>query len=366
MMKKRFTVPLTATVLLILAVPLFGAEADGVPRTAAGRPDLTGNYDVSTLTPLSRPTEFGDNLELTPEEAKAIMDTAHERVLARSKNRGPVSEAPPEGGAPPIGIGEEFRETSGAGNVGGYNNFWTNRGTAVYTIDGKFRTSIIVDPKNGRTPPMTEAAAARRAARFSRFRPNEGTPWWLEVDGPGPYDGPESLGIAERCILGFTGAAPTLPSLYNNHKRIVQSEDYVMILIEMVHDARIVRLNSEHPPADVKKWLGDSIGWWEGDTLVVDTTNYHPQSRPRGGSQNAHVVERFTRLEDGNLLYSFTMEDDTVWTAPWTGEYLWRATESKVYEYACHEGNYSMGNILRGARLLESEVIEKAESSGGD
>jgi hypothetical protein len=213
---------------------------------------------------------------------------------------------------------------------------------------------------------MTEAAAARRAARFSRFRPNEGTPWWLEVDGPGPYDGPESLGIAERCILGFTGAAPTLPSLYNNHKRIVQSEDYVMILIEMVHDARIVRLNSEHPPADVKKWLGDSIGWWEGDTLVVDTTNYHPQSRPRGGSQNAHVVERFTRLEDGNLLYSFTMEDDTVWTAPWTGEYLWRATESKVYEYACHEGNYSMGNILRGARLLESEVIEKAESSGGD
>ena len=187
---------------------------------------------------------------------------------------------------------------------------------------------------------------------------NDGTAWWLEVDGRGPYDGPEMLGIAERCILGFTGAVPTFPSLYNNYKSIVQTEDYVMILIEMVHDARIVRMNSEHPGPGVKRWLGDSIGWWEDDTLVVDTTNFHPEASIRGGSENLHVVERFTMLADGNLLYRFTVEDDTVWTAPWTGEYIWRASDDRVYEYACHEGNYAMGNVLRGARLLEKEAQE--------
>jgi hypothetical protein len=131
----------------------------------------------------------------------------------------------------------------------------------------------------------------------------------------------------------------------------------------MVHDARIVRMNSSHPPAEVKKWLGDSIGWWEGDTLVVDTTNFHPQTRLRGGTENTHVVERFTRKADGNLLYRFTMEDDATWTEPWSGEYIWRSSDSRLYEYACHEGNYAMGNIMRGARLLESEAGEKALSS---
>ena len=160
------------------------------------------------------------------------------------------------------------------------------------------------------------------------------------------------LGIAERCILGFTGAAPTFPSLYNNFKRIVQTDAYVMIEIEMVHDARIVRMNSEHPPAEIRKWLGDSIGQWEGDTLVVDTTNFHPQSGVRGGSENAHVVERFTKLASGDVLYQFTVDDPSVWVAPWSGEYVWRASDERIWEYACHEGNYAMGNILRGARLL--------------
>ena len=144
--------------------------------------------------------------------------------------------------------------------------------------------------------------------------------------------------------------------MYNNFKRIVQTEDYVMILIEMVHDARIVRMNAKHPPQNDKRWLGDSIGWWEGDTLVVETTNFHPMAAMRGGSENMKVVERFSREEDGNLLYRFTVEDDTVWTAPFTGEYLWRPSEDRVYEYACHEGNYAMGGILRGARLLEQEA----------
>jgi hypothetical protein len=139
-----------------------------------------------------------------------------------------------------------------------------------------------------------------------------------------------------------------------------------MILIEMVHDARVVRMNSEHPPADARKWLGDSIGWWEGDALVIETTNFHPQSsQGRGGSENLTVIERFTRLENGQVLYRFTVDDPTVWTAPWTGEYVWRATEGRVYEYACHEGNYSFGNIMRGARLLEREALETGESGGG-
>ena len=161
--------------------------------------------------------------------------------------------------------------------MGGYNAFWIDRGTDALTVDGKFRTSIIVDPKNGQMPPMTPKAQERRDKLFAGFRrENDGTAWWIDQEGPGPYDNMEQRGNAERCLLGFTGAAPTFPSLYNNYKTIVQTEDHVMILIEMVHDARIVRMNSEHPPVDETKWLGDSIGWWEGDTLVIDTTNFRP------------------------------------------------------------------------------------------
>jgi len=358
MMKKQVDILLSAIVLLIVAVPVLGAEGDRVRRTANGHPDFSGSYDVATLTPLQRPQEFGDNLFLTREEAARIESEEAAVISSRSQNSEPDREAPPAGGD---------GSTGGAGNVGGYNTFWIDRGSDAFAVDGRFRTSILIDPPNGRLPPMTEEAARNAAARRALRRPNDGTPWWLELDGPGPYDGPESLGISERCILGFTGATPTFPSLYNNYKSIVQTEDHVMILIEMVHDARIVRMNSAHPPASVGKWLGDSIGRWEGDTLVVDTTNFLPQSRPgRGGSQNAHVVERFSRLPDGNLLYRFTVEDDTVWTAPWTGEYVWQASEGRVYEYACHEGNYSMGGTLRGARLLESEAMEKSGSSAID
>jgi hypothetical protein len=345
-----------------VAAALAGAA---VASEAGGRPDFSGTYDVSTLTPFQRPEEFGDNLELTPEQATRIVAENRRQVEERDRNRGPATSAPPAGGAPPIGIGDEFRESSGAGNVGGYNNFWVDPGSDVFMIDGRFRTSILVDPPNGRMPAMTPAALENAMKRRELRRPNDGSAWWVTHDGPGPYDGPESLGISERCILGFTGATPTFPSLYNNFKRIVQTDDHVMILIEMVHDARIVRMNSEHPPADVRKWLGDSIGWWEGDTLVVDTTNFHPDGGAgRGGSENTHVVERFSQLPDGNLLYRFTVEDPGVWTAPWSGEYVWRSSDEKVYEYACHEGNYAMEGILKGARLLESEALE--DTGAGD
>ena len=179
-------------------------------------------------------------------------------------------------------------------------------------------------------------------------------------------DGPEDRGVGVRCILGFNSGPPMMPSGYNNNMQLFQTPDHVVVLTEMVHDARVVRLDSEHPPAEVKSWLGDSIGWWEGDTLVVDTTNFHPEAVLRGGSEKMHVVERFSKLENGDVLYRFTVEDETSWTAPFSGEYVWRASDERVYEYACHEGNYSMGNILRGARLLESETLAKTSTTGNE
>ena len=337
---------------IALTVPLSAQE---VPRTASGKPDLSGHYDVSTLTPLQRPPEFGDNLYLTPQKAAELVEKEKELMEVADGESDPNREAPPVGGAAPVG--SEDREALGAGNVGGYNAFWIDRGDEALTVDGEFRTSIITDPKNGRFPPMTPEAQQAMAERFKLFRPNDGTAWWVDLDGPGPYDGPESLPMSERCMLGFTGAAPTFPSLYNNYKKIVQGEDHVMILMEMVHDARVVRMGSEHPGPEVKKWLGDSIGWWEGDTLVVETTNFAPDSAGFfGGTENRRVVERFSPMGNGDLLYRFTVEDDTTWTEPWSGEYIWRSSPNKIYEYACHEGNYSMGGTLRGARLLESEA----------
>ncbi len=354
-MLRTLTTLLTAGLALLFSVAAIGE----IPRTDAGLPDLSGTYDAATLTPLVRPDEFGDNLYLTKEEADKIAETERLTIAEGSQDSDPTREAPPGGGDGSPGA---------AGNVGGYNSFWIDRGTDSLTVDGKFRTSIIVDPKNGQMPPMTPDAQKRRAALFAGFaRGNDGTAWWLDQEGPGPYDNIDLLNSAERCLLGFTGAAPTFPSLYNNYKTIVQTEDHVMILIEMVHDARIVRLNAEHAPADETKWLGDSIGWWEGDTLVIDTTNFRPGAGGfRGGSENLHVVERLSRTEDGHVLYNFTMEDDTVWTSPWTGEYLWKASEGKLYEYACHEGNYALGNIMRGARILEQDILNPSQSGGSE
>ena len=351
---RKFNTLLITGFVVALAAALV-AEA-GIKRTASGKPDFSGTYDVATLTPLERPEEFGDNLYLTRDEADEIVKRQQDRVSERSQVSDPNREAPPDGGDGSPGA---------AGNVGGYNNFWLDVGTDTFSVGGKFRTSIIVEPKNGRMPSMTDMGTARLAKLFAGFRrENDGTAWWLDQEGPGPYDNMEQRHTAERCLLGFTGAAPTFPSAYNNFKRIVQTDDHVMILIEMVHDARIVRMNSEHVPANEKKWLGDSIGWWEEDTLVVDTTNFHPLAGRRGSSPENHVVERFTMQDDGNILYRFTVDDPSIWKESWTGEYIWKADEGRVYEYACHEGNYSFGNIMRGARILERDLLAgESESS---
>ena len=343
-------------------IPVLLLIAASLPSVAA-KPDFSGVYDVATLTPFQRPKEFGDNLFLTKKQASAITDEAAAAAKERDRNLGPTKGAPPVGGAAPIGADEGARETSGAGNVGGYNNFWVDAGTDVFSVDGKFRTSIITEPKNGRMPSLTPQAMKIAMERRKFYKPNDGSAWWVNLEGAGHYDGPESLATSERCIIGFTGATPTFPSLYNNFKRIVQTPGHVMILLEMVHDARIVRMNSEHRPAALQHWLGDSIGWWEGDTLVVDTINFHPLSRQaRGGSTNMHVIEKFSQMNDGNVLYSFTVDDPSVWAQAWSGEYVWRKSDDRVYEYACHEGNYSMEGILKGARILESEAPGVVES----
>ena len=341
-----------------------------MPRTASGHPDLSGNYDSGTLTPLTRPAAFGDKLYMTVEEADKLAKEEQELLARAAATSDPNRDAPKLGGAAPFNAPDQQRSEFGAGNVGGYNAFWIDRGSDAFTVDGKFRTSIIYEPKNGRQPAMTPKGMQKMMSGFASFvYENDGTASWLDKPGPGPFDGPESLALAERCILGFSAGPPMLPGLYNNFKRIVQTDTHVMILMEMVHDARVVRLDSKHIPADQRQWLGDSIGWWEGDTLVVDTTNFREETGLYGGDENLHLVEKFTRQPDGNLLYDFTVTDPTAWTAPWSGEYTWKASTERVYEYACHEGNYAMGNILRGARLLEKEykgkgAAAKTESGG--
>ena len=348
----------TFVVLVAFAAPAAAAGDEDIPRTASGRPDFSGHYDVATLTPLARPQAFGNKLFLTRDEAEQRVKQAALYRAATSQASDPDREAPPDGGDGSPGA---------AGNVGGYNSFWIDNGTDVFAVDGKFRTSIITDPKNGRHPPVTDAAKERRAARRGFWRANTGEAWWLERDGVGPYDDPELRPLAERCLLGFSSTAgpPMLPALYNNLKRIVQTEHHVMILIEMVHDARVVRIGGEHVPAGERRWLGDSIGRWEGDTLVIETTNFGDRTGLSGGTRDLRTVERFSAVDKDSLLYRFTVEDPNTWTESWSGEYVWPRTDTLLYEYACHEGNYALGNIMRGARLLEREAMAKAAHSSG-
>ena len=363
-MRDRITMCLGVLAVVCLALaPAAAAQNGDIPRTASGHPDLSGTYDVSTLTPMQRRSEFGDKQVLTEEEAAEIAQTALERDIRSNAASDPNRGAPPQGGDGSAGA---------SGNVGGYNSFWIDRGTDAFKIDGQFRTSILIDPPNGRFPPQSEARiAARAAAREAReaaaggerarprFRNNDGTAYWLEagLDAAGPYDNMEQRPFAERCLLSFSSTAgpPMMPALYNNHKRIVQGEDTVVILVEMVHDARIVRMNAEHDPPEIQKWLGDSIGWWEGDTMVVETTNFRDRPAYSQGSKNMKVTERFRMESVDQLVYTFTVEDPSVWSAPFTGEYAWPRSDNKVFEYACHEANYALEGIMHGARLLEAE-----------
>ena len=334
-----------AAVLVAIAANMAWGD---IPRTKDGKPDLSGNYDTATTTPLQR-QGTGDATLTEEEAAAAAEDNPLLLAIGAQRQLDPNREAPPSGGDGSPGP---------AGNVGGYQNFWLDAGEKHTQVDGEYRAFIIIDPPNGRLPTRKPASFSRMTTYIREYsHQNDGTAWW--GDEPGPYDDPEVRPLPDRCLIGFssTGGPPMLPALYNNHKRIVQTPQHVMILTEMVHDARIVRMNGSHLPDDVRRWYGDSIGRWEGDTLVVETTNFNDTpALGYGASRELKVVERFTLVDEHSLLYNFTVDDPATWEAPWTGEYVWPRTDEPVYEYACHEGNYSMGNILCGARRLEAEA----------
>ena len=296
-----------------------------VPRTPDGKPDLQGVWTNATITPMERPKDLAGKATLTDAEATAYEKANNEELLKQDgQSDGPLIAA------------------AGSSGTGGYNVLFVDRGTELARVDGVKRTSLIVDPADGRVPPMTAEARERIGAAMRGFN---------------NYDSVKARPLSERCIIGFgsTSGPPMLPVLYNNNYQIVQTPDYVMILVEMVHDARIIRINGTHAPPNVRQWFGDSIGHWEGDTLVVDTTNFSDMTRFRGSSENLHVVERFSRVGPNDILYRVKIDDPTTFTKAWTMEYPFVATKGPVYEYACHEGNYAMTDILGGARKADQE-----------
>ena len=353
----------TAAAVIAVVVPIAGQTSKrySAPRTAWGAPDLQGFYNVATITPLERPANYGNRLALTEAEASALERAEAQRDQKLDEKSAPVDQrtAPAVGGdkANPNATYLERLFEGGGGTVGGYNNFWLSPGSHVITVDGQKRSSIVIDPPDGRVPAMKAGARQRNAA----FLRGSVAPDASESAAAGPasaYDDPERRPLAERCLLGFgsTSGPPTLPNyFYNNLKQIVQTKDAVLIDVEMVHDARIVRLNSRHMPQNIRRWMGDSIGHWEGDTLVVETTNFTNKTQFRGSGENLKVIERFTRVDPSTIMYRFTVEDPDTWERPWSGEYPWIATSEPLYEYACHEGNYALSGVLKGARLQDKE-----------
>jgi hypothetical protein len=295
-----------------------------IPRATDGHPSLEGVWTNATLTPLERPAELAGKATLSDAQAVEF----EKKDLSGNTLDGDVEN-------------NLNRATGGAG-VGAYNNLFVDRGSELARVDGVKRTSLIIDPPNGRIPALNGDARGGVPGGGRGFN---------------RYDSVKDRPLSERCIIGFgsTSGPPMLPVLYNNNYQIVQTPGYVMILVEMVHDIRVIRINGTHEPASVRQLLGDSVGRWEGDTLVVDTTNFTGRTRFRGSSENLHVIERFRRTDANTILYRATVEDPATYSKAWTLEYPFLATAGPVYEYACHEGNYAMPDILGGARKLESE-----------
>ncbi len=310
--------------LLMTTAPAMAQEA---PQTSWGAPDLQGVWDFRTLTPLERPEDLGDKAFLTAEEAanreQAAVDRNQELLLAPAER------------------------TEAGGNLGAYNNFWMDRGTT--TVDSR-RTSLITAPPNGRIPQVTDAGR-ERARRVGSFN----------VEMPESYT---DLSNADRCITGFNAGPPITPGGYNQNVQIFQTEDHVALMTEMVHTVRVIPINGQPGLDDaVRQWSGDSRGHWEGDTLVVETENFldhNVHSTWRGSSTNMKLVERFSRLDADTLVYEFTVSDPATWESSWTAQHEMKLNELPMFEYACHEGNYSMPQMLGGARSIEAR-----EAAGG-
>ncbi|MCY4600066.1 MAG: hypothetical protein OXF27_09120 [Acidobacteria bacterium] len=312
------TVVLVVAAVVLVSVP---AAAQSVPRTAWGAPDLQGVWDFRTLTPMERPEDLVQKDVYTEEEAADF----EARRLAEFA---------------------AMDEEEPADIVGNYNQFWFDRGTTVVETN---RTSLVTDPADGRIPPLTAAAEAQRAA-LAKAREGTGR----HVPTPGGFvEDLGSNGLQLRCIMGFNSGPPMTPSAYNNNMQVFQTEDHVVLLTEMVHDARVVPLDGRpHLPADLRQWSGSSRARWDGDTLVVETTNFLRETGfMRGGStRDLHLTERLTRVAPDTLLYEVTVNDPSTWTRPWSFSVPMQRNPDEMYEYACHEGNYGLYNILAGAR----------------
>jgi hypothetical protein len=332
-----FTV-LVATCLAVAAIGLYSpaaaqaqssASSDWVmPRTPDGRPDLQGNWSNATITPFERPEDV-ESPFLTWEELERREGRAAQFVERVSRPSDPNRAAPEAGG-----------------NVGGYNGIYIDRGDKVAVVDGMPLSSLVTFPDNGRVPDRTPEGA-RLAAEYREFRSQFGS-----------YDHPELRPLGERCIVSFGRniGPPMLPNgFYNNNYQIVQTADHILIMAEMVHDARIIRIgDGPRLPDHVRPWMGDSWGHWEGDVLVVETTNINALHRWRGNpTDNLKVIERFSRVDEETILYEFTIDDPTIYTSQWGGKVPMRALHDNIYEYACHEGNYALSNILSGERYQE-------------
>jgi hypothetical protein len=308
---------LTALLVIAATAALAAQNRWTPPRTADGHPDLQGVWDFSTLTPLERPAEFAGKEFLTDAEAKQYEARTMER-----NNR------------------DKREQNADADVSSAYNEFWFDRGVHTARVNGRTRTSLIVDPPDGKLPALTPEAEKRAAARADARRQH-------------PADGPEDRSLGERCVL-FNAGPPMLSGPYNNFVQIVQTRNHVVILNEMIHDTRIVPLDGRpHLPPPIRGLLGDSRGHWDGNTLVVETTNFTDKTNVRGSGERLRLVERFTRADAGTLLYEFTIDDPASFTKPWTAILPMAKTDAQIYEYACHEANYAMTGMLRGARAGE-------------
>ena len=325
-------VSLLCAALLSTTFPIAANTADyQPPRMPDGKPDLQGVWTNVSLTTLIRGRQYNSSV-LSKAEADLI-----EQQRTRRNER---ALDPTDPNAPPPSEGS---------NVGGYNSFWTDSGETLAKINGEYRTTWIVDPANGQLPYSEQGR--KIFADKSAFTRNT-------------FSDPEARPMAERCIVGFgsTGGPPMINVLYNNHYQIVQTPEAVMILVEMNHDARIIRIGDTHIPQYMDKWLGDSVGHWDGDTLIVETTHFNPGESLRLNfdqsfylSPEAKVTEKFRRISANEILYQFTVDDPEVYTKPWQAEMVFNATKGNIYEYACHEGNVALPGILAGARLEEKE-----------
>ena len=330
-MRHRVPVSLSVVAVVVVSLSTIPVSAQTVPRTAWGQPDLGGIWDFRTITPLQRPSSRAEQEFLTAEEAASLERAAVDRNTDLADRAALRTEATTS-----VDRGEE-------GAPGFYNNFWLDGGTRTV---GTRRTSLIVDPPNGRMPAVTESSRERGRAR-------------REVQRGHASDSFVDRSAFDRCILGFNAGPPITPGGYNQNLQLFQTPDHVVLVTEMVHTARVVPLDGRPVLTDgIRQWSGDARGHWEGDTLVVETSNFNDQRRWRGSTPNMKLVERFTRIDADTLEYEFTVTDPETWTSPWTAQIPMRLNDLTLFEYACHEGNHSMVGILAGARAQEKAEID--------